>query len=90
MAQSLPSFVVPTDWTDLAAQAGYTSLSGATAVVQNIATTVVHVFFGSSGSPPAHLNDGFVLLPTQSVSGTASHIWVRGDAVGVISAGLTD
>lgn len=87
MAQSFPDFTPPVGvWTDLVAAAGYEALAGVKATIQYKGGYEGRVYFGGAAAPGA--DDGGVLAPMGSVTGSADHIWVkaRGSMAGAFYA----
>lgn len=73
MAQSFPDFSAPAGvWLDLVAAAP--ALAGVKVTVQYKGGYEGRVYFGGAAAPGAE--DGGVLTPMGSVTGTADHIWV--------------
>lgn len=75
MAQNYPDVVGSKDWQDIAAI--HPAIAGQRITVQAKGGTFNYVYFGGNAAPGAR--DGSFLEAGVSVTGTATHIWVRGD-----------
>lgn len=77
MAQSFPDLVLTGAWQDICVTTGYTAIAGSVATVQAKGNGLVSIYFGGASAPGA--DDGVQLSRGQGVTGTSTHIWVKGE-----------
>jgi hypothetical protein len=75
MAQSYPDIIGDRDWQDIVDV--HPEIANQRVTIQAKGSTFNHVYFGGA-EPPAE-RDGLQLPSGVSATGTAAHIWVRGD-----------
>lgn len=75
MAQSYPDIVGEMEWRDI--MATHAAVANQRVTVQAKGGSFNYLYFGGAAAPGAR--DGLSLANGVSVTGTAAHIWVRGD-----------
>ena len=75
MAQSYPDIVGDQDWRDIIAT--HPAVANQRVTVQAKGGTFNTIYFGGAAAPAA--KNGLTLASGVAVTGTAAHIWVRGD-----------
>lgn len=75
MAQSYSDVVGDKDWHDIVTT--HPAIANQRVTIQAKGGTFNYIFFGGAAAPQP--GDGLMLPSVASVTGTADHIWVRGD-----------
>jgi len=76
-------------WTDITTI--YPELGGATTNLQCKGPGQLLVFFSASSTEPTDDQSGWLLQPSQDITGTNTHIWVRAKTqLCTFACGLTD
>lgn len=86
MAANYPNLQATSDWVDALAAAPHSALSGVKLFVQCVKGNL-KVYFGGNTAPTGkNADDGYELPPGVGMSGTTTHLWIKGDAVVAIGA----